>query len=144
MSHELNSDFVNQSGYYDMVKTLIETQMTAYNIKYSFEADSSISWDSLNNKIKIHLYRILQETMQNIYKHAKATKVDIAFGLEKNTLTLKIIDNGVGFDQTKSKSGIGLKNITDRLKEINAKFKVLSKTDQGTSIFITVPNIQTN
>lgn len=144
VSHELNSDFVNQSGYYDMVKTLIETQMTAYNIKYSFEADSNISWDSLNNKIKIHLYRVLQETMQNIYKHAKATKVDIAFGLEKNTLTLKIIDNGVGFDQTKSKSGIGLKNITDRLKEINAKFKVSSKTDQGTSIFITVPNIQTN
>lgn len=144
VSHELNSDFVNQSGYYDMVKTLIETQMTAYDIKYSFEADSNISWDSLNNKIKIHLYRVLQETMQNIYKHAKATKVDIAFGLEKNTLTLKIIDNGVGFDQTKSKSGIGLKNITDRLKEINAKFKVSSKTDQGTSIFITVPNIQTN
>lgn len=144
VSHELNSDFVNQSGYFDMVKTLIETQMTAYNIKYSFEADSNISWDSLNNKIKIHLYRILQETMQNIYKHAKATKVDIAFGLEKNTLTLKIIDNGVGFDQTKSKSGIGLKNITVRLKEINGKFKVLSKTDQGTSIFITVPNIQTN
>jgi len=141
VSHELNSDFVNRSGYYDMVKTLIETQMTAYNIDYSFQANSNINWDSLNNKIKIHLYRVLQETMQNIYKHAKATKVDIAFSLERNILILEIIDNGVGFDQTKTKTGIGLKNIADRLKEINGSFEVSSKTDQGTSIFITVPNI---
>ncbi|HIC30902.1 MAG TPA: tetratricopeptide repeat-containing sensor histidine kinase [Flavobacteriaceae bacterium] len=144
VSHELNSDFVNQSGYYDMVKTLIETQMTAYNIKYSFEADSNISWDSLNNKIKIHVYRILQETMQNIYKHAKATKVDIAFYLEKNKLTLEIVDNGLGFDQSKTKNGIGLKNITDRLKEINGILNLNSQSNQGTSVVITVPNIQTN
>ena len=44
---------------------------------------------NLDNKIKIHLYRILQETMQNTYKHAKASKVDITFSLEKNTLNLK-------------------------------------------------------
>lgn len=144
VSHELNSDFVNQSGYYDMVKTLIETQMTAYNIEYTFQADSNINWDLLDNKIKIHLYRILQETMQNIYKHAKATKVDIAFDLEKNKLTLEITDNGVGFDQSKTKNGIGLKNITDRLKEINGNLKVNSQSNQGTSFFITVPNIQTN
>ena len=99
-----------------MVKNLVETQMTAYNIDYTFKADSNINWDMLDNKIKIHLYRILQETMQNIYKHAESTLVDIEFYLDKNKLNLKITDNGVGFDQTKTKNGIGLKNIKDKKK----------------------------
>ncbi|UAB76728.1 two-component sensor histidine kinase [Mesoflavibacter sp. SCSIO 43206] len=141
VSHELNSDFVNQSGYFNMVKNLVETQMTAYNIDYTFKADSNINWDMLDNKIKIHLYRILQETMQNIYKHAESTLVDIEFYLDKNKLNLKITDNGVGFDQTKTKNGIGLKNIKDRLKEINGFFNVTSQINKGTSVTITVPNI---
>ncbi|MCP4054546.1 MAG: two-component sensor histidine kinase [Mesoflavibacter sp.] len=141
VSHELNSDFVNQSGYFNMVNNLVETQMTAYNIDYTFKADSNINWDMLDNKIKIHLYRILQETMQNIYKHAESTLVDIEFYLDKNKLNLKITDNGVGFDQTKTKNGIGLKNIKDRLKEINGFFNVTSQINKGTSVTITVPNI---
>ena len=141
VSHELNSDFVNQSGYFNMVNNLVETQMTAYNIDYMFKVDSNINWDMLDNKIKIHLYRILQETMQNIYRHAKSTLVDIEFYLDKNKLNLKITDNGVGFDQTKTKNGIGLKNIKDRLKEINGFFNVTSQINKGTSIIITVPNI---
>ena len=141
VSHELNSDFVNQSGYFNMVNNLVETQMTAYNIDYTFKADSNINWDMLDNKIKIHLYRILQETMQNIYKHAESTLVDIEFYLDKNKLNLKITDNGVGFDQTKTKNGIGLKNIKDRLKEINGFFNVTSQINKGTSVIITVPNI---
>lgn len=124
-----------------MVNNLVETQMTAYNIDYTFKADSNINWDMLDNKIKIHLYRILQETMQNIYKHAESTLVDIEFYLDKNKLNLKITDNGVGFDQTKTKNGIGLKNIKDRLKEINGFFNVTSQINKGTSVIITVPNI---
>ena len=95
----------------------------------------------LDNKIKIHLYRILQETMQNTYKHAKASKVDITFSLEKNTLNLSIVDNGVGFDANKSKKGIGLKNISDRLKEIKGKLDIQTQLQQGTTIHIYVPNV---
>ena len=138
VSHELNTDFV-ESGYLDMIKTLIETQMIAYGINYTFESNSEINWDSLDNKTKIHFYRILQETMQNIYKHAKASQVDISFEKEKNNLILRITDNGVGFDINKSKKGIGLKNINDRLKEIKGYLDLNTKPNQGTTITITVP-----
>lgn len=82
--------------------------------------------------------------MQNIYKHAKATKVEIAFDLEKNKLILRITDNGVGFDQSKTNKGIGIKNITERLKEIKGVLCLNSQYNHGTSVLITVPNIQTN
>lgn len=141
VSHELNTDFIKQSGFLDIVKTLVDTQMNAYNIEYTFYGDESIDWDALNNKVKIHLYRILQETMQNAYKHAEATKVDISFNNETGKLVLSILDNGKGFDVQKSKKGIGLKNIEDRIKEINGKLNINSQVNKGTNIIIIVPTI---
>ncbi|WGD35510.1 sensor histidine kinase [Olleya sp. YS] len=141
VSHELNSDFIQQSGYLDIIKTLVDTQMTAYNIKYTLTADETINWDALNNKIKIHVYRILQETMQNAYKHAKATMVDISFKFDKNILTLTISDNGEGFDLQKAKKGIGLKNIDSRIQEINGKLDIKTQKNQGTTIIINVPTL---
>lgn len=141
VSHELNTDFIHQSGYLDIIKALIDTQMVAYNIKYSFNADQAINWDALNSKIKIHVYRILQETMQNTFKHANATMVDITFKLSKDLLTLSITDDGEGFDLNKSKKGIGLKNISSRIKEINGQLNIQTQKNKGTIITITVPTL---
>jgi signal transduction histidine kinase len=141
VSHELNTDFIKQSGFLDIVKTLVDAQMNAYKIEYTFYGDDSIDWDALNNKVKIHLYRILQETMQNAYKHAEATKVDISFKMEANALVFCISDNGKGFDTHKAKKGIGLKNIEDRIQEINGELKIKSHENTGTKIIIIVPTI---
>ncbi|AXO80447.1 sensor histidine kinase [Olleya aquimaris] len=138
VSHELNSEFIHQAGFLDIITALVETQMTAYNINYRLDIQDDINWESLNNKIKIHLYRILQETMQNTYKHANATLVNISFKYEKNLLTLTVSDNGSGFDLNKSRKGIGLKNLDSRIKEINGKLKIESKINKGTTITINV------
>ncbi|WP_397364595.1 ATP-binding protein [Olleya sp. R77988] len=139
VSHELNSDFIEKSGYLDIIKTLVDTQMNAYSINYTLTTEDGINWDALNNKIKIHVYRILQETMQNAYKHAKATIVDISFKLDKNQLTLSVSDNGEGFDLQKAKKGIGLKNIDSRIKEIDGELIIETQKDKGTKIIINVP-----
>ncbi|WP_289044919.1 sensor histidine kinase [uncultured Olleya sp.] len=138
VSHELNSEFIHQAGFLDIITALVETQMTAYNINYRLDIQDDINWESLNNKIKIHLYRILQETMQNTYKHANATLVNISFKYEKNLLTLTVSDNGSGFDLNKSRKGIGLKNLDSRIEEINGKLKIESKINKGTIITINV------
>lgn len=139
VSHDLNTDFIKKAGFLDIVKTLVETQMSAYKIAYSFIGDDSIKWDGLDNTIKIHLYRILQETMQNAYKHAQATKVVISYKKEDTNLVFNITDDGEGFDMYKSKKGIGLKNINDRVKEINGKLLIKSQKQKGTDITIIVP-----
>lgn len=139
ISHDLSSDFVVGSGFMDIVKTLIETQTQAYQLSYSLKEDDEIHWDDVSNKTKIHIYRILQETMQNIYKHANANHIKISFQLKNNVILLSVEDDGSGFNVTKAKKGIGIKNINSRVKEIGGKLEIDSKIDAGTKIIITIP-----
>jgi len=139
VSHELNTDFVSGSGFIDIIKTLVETQTIAYNINYELDQDDDISWDALSNKKKIHIYRIIQETLHNIYKHANASKVDISFKLKNDVICLIISDDGSGFNVNKAKSGIGLKNMNSRIKEINGTISITSEKDIGTRVTIEVP-----
>ncbi|AUS05451.1 tetratricopeptide repeat-containing sensor histidine kinase [Pseudotamlana carrageenivorans] len=140
VSHELNADFVSGSGFRGIIKTLVETQTVAYGLEYKLEWQSTIDWDEVSNKIKIHFYRIIQEALHNIYKHANASKVNLVFKLENNAVCLSIIDDGVGFDVSRTKSGIGLKNMTSRIKEIQGKIDIISKKiEGGTTVNIDVP-----
>ena len=82
---------------------------------------------------------MLQETMQNIYKHANAKHIKISFELKNNVVLLSVEDDGSGFNVTKAKKGIGLKNINSRVKEIGGKVEIDSKIDVGTKIKINVP-----
>lgn len=139
VSHELNTDFVSGSGFIDIIKTLVETQTLAYNLNNKLEHDDNINWDSVTNKKKIHIYRIIQETLHNIYKHANATLVNISFKLKNNVICLTIKDDGSGFDVNKAKSGIGLKNMNSRIKELNGTIHITSDKDSGTKVTIEAP-----
>lgn len=139
VSHNLNVDFIRQAGYLDVVESLIETQMLAYGLEHSFKTDYSIDWENLNSALKIQLYRILQETMQNVYKHADASFVTILFSLNNNSLMLEVLDNGKGFSLNKVSKGIGLKNIASRIKEVKGILNIETKINKGTKIVVTVP-----
>lgn len=139
VSHELNSDFVSGSNYISIIKSLLEKQTKAYKLKYVLRNDDNIDWDSINNKTKIHYYRIIQESLQNIYKHANATEVHISFKQKNNVICLSISDNGSGFDVNKARKGIGLKNINSRVKEIQGELDIISTMDSGTEIRIKTP-----
>jgi signal transduction histidine kinase/tetratricopeptide (TPR) repeat protein len=141
ISHDLSYDFVSESNFVDIITTLIETQMQAYNLKYNFKNDSLINWEQCPNKTKIHVYRILQESLQNIYKHANANEVKISFKQKKDVILMTIQDDGEGFDVNKARKGIGLKNINTRISEIEGNIKVFSKKGSGTKIEISIPLI---
>lgn len=140
ISHDLNSDFISDSGFMDIVASLVENQTKAYGLTFDFEENSLIDWDSLPNKTKIHIYRMLQETLQNIYKHAEATHVKIAFSRKKDVILLTIKDDGKGFNVNKARKGIGLKNIDSRVKDIGGRAEIVSKLNEGTTIDISIPN----
>jgi signal transduction histidine kinase len=140
ISHDLNSDFISDSGFMDIIASLVENQTKAYGLTFDFEEHSLIDWDSLPNKTKIHIYRMLQETLQNIYKHAEATHVKIAFSRKKDVILLTIKDDGKGFNVNKARKGIGLKNIDSRVKDIGGRAEIVSKLNEGTTIDISIPN----
>lgn len=141
VSHELNTDFISGSGFIDIIRTLVQTQTLVYKLDYELTHDDDINWDAVTNIKKIHIYRIIQETLHNIYKHASASKVTISFNLKNNVICLVVADDGVGFDvnKLKSKSGIGLKNMNSRINEIKGILKISSEKNTGTKVTIEAP-----
>ncbi len=139
VSHDLNTDFVSGSGFMDIVSELIEKQTDAYQLQSTFDFTDDIHWEMVPNKTKINIYRIIQESLQNIYKHANAKAVKISFELKNNVICLSIIDDGDGFDTNKSKKGIGIKNINARVEEAEGTAQFYSIAKEGTEVIITIP-----
>lgn len=100
----------------------------------------------LPDDINISLYRVVQESLINIEKHAKATHITIDLAIENKWLTLTIADNGVGFTGSKnnktgapsSSFGIGLRNLTERIEYHCGQLKVCT-SNKGTSISANIP-----
>jgi signal transduction histidine kinase len=93
----------------------------------------------LNNTAKINLYRILQETLQNCNKYAKAKAINVDFKSVDENIVLTVSDDGLGFDLNKKKKGIGLKNMVARAEESGGKYEINSLIDQGTSTTVIIP-----
>jgi signal transduction histidine kinase len=140
ISHNLNrekSELIN--NFVAIVTNLFEEQKKTFSTKLLAHVDPSIKWDSIDNIIKINLYRILQESLQNCNKYANATKIKVEFRKQNDNLILKITDDGVGFVINRTKKGIGLQNIKTRTIECEGTLEIKSKKDEGTSITITIP-----
>ena len=140
ISHDLNTDLVSGSGFFDIIKALVKNQTKAYNLKYELFKNDDIDWESIPNKTKINLYRIIQESLQNIYKHANAKLVKINFELKNKFILLEITDDGDGFEINKVKKGIGLKNIASRVEDLGGDLNINSMRGKGTTILVLIPN----
>jgi signal transduction histidine kinase len=140
ISHNLNrekSELIN--NFVVIVTNLLEEQKKTYKSEFTFEIDPAIKWDLIGNAIKINLYRILQESLQNCNKYANATTIKVEIKKKDHDLVITIIDNGIGFNINRAKKGIGLQNIKSRTKECNGTLDLKSKKEEGTSITIIVP-----
>jgi signal transduction histidine kinase len=139
VSHDLSTDFVSGSGFMDIVSELIEKQTNAYQLQSHFDFTDDIHWEMVPNKTKINIYRIIQESLQNIYKHANAKMVKISVELKNSVICLLIVDDGDGFNISKSKKGIGIKNINSRVEEVKGNAQFRSEANKGTEVIITIP-----
>ncbi|TQO36207.1 signal transduction histidine kinase [Arenibacter algicola] len=142
ISHELSRASQEKiHNFIVSIEELVKTIQDSSKMKCHFEYDHKIDWDQLKGDIKINIYRIVQESLQNCIKHAKATKVDLLFESEGDHVRIIVLDNGVGFDQKKGKRGIGLKNINSRLEKLKGTYDIQSKIGQGTKVIVTIPCI---
>lgn len=92
----------------------------------------------LDGEQTINIYRIVQESLNNIVKYAQATEVDIQMS-GGEVLTLTIADNGIGFDPLTVKKGMGLWNIQDRVNLLHGKFQLLTSPGNGVRLFMELP-----
>lgn len=139
IAHELhNESFISNGSYRSLLEQLIQNQKDTYQTKCECNIDPEETFENISALIKMNVYRIIQETLNNINKHAKATKISLSLYIENNCLRLKIQDNGVGFNMSKSKNGIGLKNMMSRAEAINGKLEVDSEVNKGTTVCLKV------
>ena len=85
------------------------------------------------------LFRIVQESLNNIVRHAAATVVHIDLIEEGDALVLRVSDNGKGGAAGVRQGGIGLVSMRERAIAIGARFEIISQTGQGTTVQVTVP-----
>ena len=140
ISHDLNrekSELIN--NFVAIVDNLFEDQKKTFKSKLVSSIDSNIKWESMSNANKINLYRIIQESLQNINKYANASTVTVEFKKEFDNLFLQISDDGIGFNVNKAKKGIGLQNMLSRINECNGIFEIKSRKGEGTIITVRVP-----
>lgn len=93
----------------------------------------------LSNDRKLILFRIIQESLQNITKHSHASVVTISINYQEAGLFITINDNGLGFDTSGRQSGLGLQNIKSRAAVIGGEAIISSANGNGTKITITIP-----
>jgi two-component system, NarL family, sensor kinase len=90
-------------------------------------------------EMALMLYKIIQELLSNVLKHAAATKVEITLNLDQQEIRLIVEDNGCGFDLQTASSGIGLTNIRERISQFNGMIELNSTFRKGTSCIIILP-----
>ncbi|WP_394775683.1 ATP-binding protein [Flavobacterium sp.] len=140
ISHDLNrekSELIN--NFIAILNNLFEDQQNTYDSKLITSFDSNIKWDLVSNTVKINLYRIVQEALQNCNKYADANTIIIEFKSEIDHLVVSIYDDGVGFNTKKTKNGIGLHNIQYRAAECKGTVAIKSAKGEGTLLVIKIP-----
>jgi len=100
------------------------------------------SEENLNENFKTTIYRIIQEQLTNILKHAKAENTFIKLSASEKGISVEIKDDGVGFDIKTKRMGVGLRHIQSRVSMYEGNLNIKSKPDKGTSLKIKFPTLR--
>jgi len=139
ISNNLMPSVLEAFGVVFAIRNLcVETsEHTGLKISLDFQGD----FESLNTTIKTYIFRIAQEALNNIVKHAGATCVDIHLERKKDDVLLKIRDDGKGFNlqEIKAGTGHGMNNMRDRVNLLKGEIEIKSYENKGTEIAIGIP-----
>ncbi|WP_421889805.1 PAS domain S-box protein [Marinoscillum sp.] len=135
LSSTLSLSGIKQMGLENSLRQLQD------QIPLSIEFDLHYSLDesTISEFVSTQTFRIVQEAINNIQKHSEAKKIEIDLAQAQSVITLKIRDNGKGFDMNKGVRGNGLRNMEQRVKKCNGLIHIDSKINEGTFIDIKLP-----
>ncbi len=148
LSRSLNTDYVADMGLLRAIEYELELIYRAANIKTTLEVEGSTY--RLDKQRELILFRIVQETFNNIVKHAAAQKISVHIQYETNFFELTIADDGKGVnlqplnENTNTTFGLGIRNMHSRAKLIGADFTMASSIGKGTEVKISLPITNNN
>ena len=138
LSRQLSVSFVGTTALEDALKELIETVAASNQLTITFHTEHFTSLLEHEN-IKLAVYRILQEHLTNVVKHAKAKHVEVTLQQSQDKLTMVVVDDGKGFDTAQKQEGIGLRNMRSRAESLMGIFSITSQPGKGSTFYLQLP-----
>jgi len=135
LSKTLISPDIKETGLADAVNDLLENIKAVQTIKINFYT-KGYNEKSLNEKFKLNVFRIIQEQLNNTLKYAKAKTIDISFIETDSELLISISDDGVGFDTSLKRKGVGISNIYSRAELYKGVVIIDSKPGAGCTLTV--------
>ncbi|WP_162909673.1 ATP-binding protein [Aggregatilinea lenta] len=145
LAADLRPAALDDLGLIAALESYIEEYTRATDIPVSFKTQH-LENVRLPHNVEITLYRVIQESLTNIARHAEATHVEVSLALERSTIRVLIVDNGCGFDIERTlgadERGLGLLGMQERIELISGTLKLESQSGQGTRIQIQLPVLE--
>lgn len=137
LSHSMMPQAFEHMGLVNAVRDFLD-KINKNSLVVNFSAGGEL--DKIRERKALMIFRIIQEAVQNVLKHAKADKLDLTMNLNKNELEVIIEDNGLGLDISQLKEkGMGITNIYSRIDYLNGKIEINSHPGKGTLMAFKIP-----
>lgn len=137
LSHSLQTNRIQDIGIVESIRQLLNNLQKSG--RYKTDLSVAENFTGIDKNTDLIMFRMVQEIINNIMKHAKADQISVKIEGNENEVQLIIADNGIGFDMEKFKTagpGIGLQNIFNRAKMIHATVDIKSEPGNGTAIIL--------
>jgi len=137
LSQALHPVVLEEEGLESAVDTYLPMfeKRTGIGIHYEKKGESG----AVDGRIAIHLYRVLQEALNNVARHSRSTRADVRLSFSPASVVLEVEDNGVGFKQTREAPGMGLVSMRERAEMVNGRIEFLDAARGGALVRLTVP-----
>jgi two-component system, NarL family, sensor histidine kinase UhpB len=130
-------------GLFDSIKILLDDLIIIDALKIEF-LEVDVNEEDLDERLQLTIFRIVQEQLNNILKHAKATYAAISLTRQRNEITLLISDNGEGYNVLEEEKGVGIVNIKSRAEFYHGSVTIVSKPGEGYELKVVLPlNVRT-
>lgn len=120
------------------LKQGIELILSDLQTKVNLMVSADLQEVVIESVVEDQLFRVIQEVISNILRHARATRVECYMKQQEDELVVRIIDNGIGFDVDKEYAGYGINNIKERIVSLGGTVQFISVLNQGTIVEIKI------
>lgn len=138
LSKSLVPPSLGDIGIREAIREMLGNLSINKDLKFDFKVNG-LAQVTLEPAIKLMVFRIVQEQVNNIMRHSKATSAEIKLSVKRKMLNITISDNGIGFDTNKKSRGIGLNNIISRAELYNGTVDIISTPGNGCVLEVSIP-----
>ena len=123
------------------LQAALEWHVRDFSRRYALDVDLRMDgdFDALPDKHRTCVYRVVQEAMTNCVRHAQARSIEVAVSLSKGELRVFVTDDGIGLDPTRGGTGLGLRGIDERVRELHGTMAISQPSGKGTRVAVWLP-----